>query len=70
MRFKLTVPARINILGNPSDAVEGDFATITAAVNVFAGGLVEPAESLILEMGPRGEIDPKNQSLVIKSESD
>jgi galactokinase/mevalonate kinase-like predicted kinase len=51
MRYQLTVPARINILGNPSDANEGDFATITAAVDVYAGALVEPADKLILEIG-------------------
>jgi galactokinase/mevalonate kinase-like predicted kinase len=36
MMYKLKVPARINILGNPSDANEGDFATISAAVNIYA----------------------------------
>jgi galactokinase/mevalonate kinase-like predicted kinase len=52
----MTVPARINILGNPSDANEGDFATISAAVNVFAGALVEPADKFVIEMGPKNEI--------------
>jgi len=56
MRYHLTVPARINILGNPSDANEGDFATITAAVDIYAGALVEPADNLILEIGPRREL--------------
>ncbi len=49
MPFELTIPARINILGNPSDATEGDFATISAAVDLRAGARVEPAESLVLE---------------------
>jgi galactokinase/mevalonate kinase-like predicted kinase len=49
MGYRLTIPARINILGNPSDANEGDFATISAAVDVRAGGLVEPHMSLVLE---------------------
>ena len=31
MPYRLKIPARINILGNPSDANEGDFATISAA---------------------------------------
>ncbi len=53
MRCHLTVPARINILGNPSDANEGDFATISAAVDLYAGALVEPAEGLVLEIAPR-----------------
>ncbi|HSJ55290.1 MAG TPA: hypothetical protein VLC52_16230 [Anaerolineae bacterium] len=49
MGYKLTIPARINILGNPSDANEGDFATISAAVDVRAGAVVEPDSSLVLE---------------------
>jgi galactokinase len=49
VRYKLTVPARINILGNPSDGNEGDFATISAAVNVYAGATIEPAEGIVLE---------------------
>jgi galactokinase/mevalonate kinase-like predicted kinase len=50
MRYTLSVPARINVLGNPSDANEGDFATISAAVDIRAGAIVEPAEGLILEV--------------------
>ncbi|OQY16838.1 MAG: hypothetical protein B6I35_15350 [Anaerolineaceae bacterium 4572_32.2] len=49
MRYKLTIPARINVLGNPADACEGDFATISAAVDVRAGAVVEPATGLVLE---------------------
>ena len=49
MRYKLTVPARINLLGNPSDANEGDFATISVAVDSYAGAFVEPARGLVLE---------------------
>jgi galactokinase len=48
-KYKLTIPARINILGNPSDANEGDFATISAAVNIRASALIEPAEGIILQ---------------------
>ena len=36
MTYQLKIPARINILGNPSDANEGDFATISAAVDIYA----------------------------------
>jgi hypothetical protein len=43
MHYKLTVPARINVLGNPADANEGDFATISVAVDIRAGALIEPA---------------------------
>ena len=58
MRIDLTIPARINLLGNPSDANEGDFATISAAVNVRAGARLEPAEGLVLESSQRAETDP------------
>jgi galactokinase/mevalonate kinase-like predicted kinase len=52
MIYKLRVPARINILGNPSDANEGDFATISAAVDIYAHAKIEeikPAGHIILE---------------------
>jgi galactokinase/mevalonate kinase-like predicted kinase len=49
MGYRLVIPARINILGNPSDANEGDFATISAAVDVRAGAIVEPDSDLVLE---------------------
>ncbi|HEY73681.1 MAG: hypothetical protein DRJ03_17540 [Chloroflexi bacterium] len=49
MRYQLTIPARVNILGNPSDALEGDHATISAAIDTYAGAAVEPASRLILE---------------------
>ncbi len=49
MRQYLSLPARINILGNPSDANEGDFATISAAVEIRAGAIVEPADHFIIE---------------------
>jgi galactokinase/mevalonate kinase-like predicted kinase len=49
VRYKLTVPARINIVGNPADANEGDFATISVAVDIRAGALIEPDNYLVLE---------------------
>jgi galactokinase/mevalonate kinase-like predicted kinase len=49
MRYHLTLPARINILGNPSDANEGDFATISAAVELFAHASFSEADKLVLE---------------------
>lgn len=49
IRYRLTVPARINILGNPTDANEGDFATISAAVELRAGAWIEPAQGLLIE---------------------
>ncbi len=52
MRYSLKVPARINILGNPSDANEGDFATISAAIDIYAHATIEPlyhSKKIILE---------------------
>lgn len=49
MAFKLTIPARINILGNPSDANEGDFATISSAVDIFAYATIEKAARIFIE---------------------
>ena len=49
MRYQLTIPARINVLGNPSDANEGDHATISAAIDTYAGATIEPAAGLVLE---------------------
>jgi len=53
MRYRLTIPARVNILGNPSDGVEGDHATISAAIETYAGAIVEPADRLALEATTR-----------------
>lgn len=50
MKYRLTIPARINVLGNPADANEGDCATISLAVDLRAGATVEPASRLVLEM--------------------
>jgi glucuronokinase len=55
MRYSLTIPARVNILGNPADANEGDHATISAAVSIWAGAFIEEAEGLVFEQLERGE---------------
>lgn len=47
--FEVKVPARINILGNPSDANEGEHQTISAAVNIWANAKVEAADKIIFE---------------------
>lgn len=49
MGFRVKVPSRINLLGNPADANEGDFATISAAINIYAYAYIEKAEKIILE---------------------
>lgn len=54
-RYRLTIPARINLLGNPADGNEGDHAVISAAIDLYAGAVVEPAEGLLLEMLPSEE---------------
>lgn len=46
MIVHVTVPARVNILGNPTDGNEGDFYTISGAVNIYGGVAVEPADRL------------------------
>ncbi len=53
MRYELTIPARVNILGNPSDAVEGDHCTISAAIGLYAGAFLEPAEQTAIEVWSR-----------------
>lgn len=45
-RYSLSVPARINVLGNPSDGNEGDWHTISAAIELRAGAMVEPSDVL------------------------
>jgi galactokinase/mevalonate kinase-like predicted kinase len=49
MEIKLSIPSRINILGNPGDANEGDFSTISMAINLYARAVLKPAEKIILE---------------------
>jgi len=67
MSITLSVPARVNILGNPSDANEGDFATISAAVEVRAHAMINSASKYILEHRgsnhPPLEFDPSELPL-------
>jgi galactokinase/mevalonate kinase-like predicted kinase len=49
MAYILKAPARINLLGNPSDANEGDFATISTAVDLFAHAIITKAPGIVLE---------------------
>jgi galactokinase/mevalonate kinase-like predicted kinase len=59
-KVKLTIPARINVLGNPSDGNEGDFATISMAIRLYAWAVVEPADGIALAManGPDDNVPP------------
>lgn len=56
-RYTLKIPARINILGNPTDANEGDYHTISGAISIFAGGVIEPAEKLTFDFLQKGDLD-------------
>ncbi len=49
MQYYLTIPARINVLGNPADANEGAHATISVAIEIRAGAFLEPWDELVLE---------------------
>ena len=50
MSILLSVPARINLLGNPTDGNEGAYATISAAVEIRAHGEIEAHENHILKL--------------------
>ena len=65
MNFKLKVPSRINILGNPSDANEGDYATISAAVDLYAHGIISPAEGILIEQKAVTESGLKTANSVV-----
>lgn len=47
--FSVSLPCRINVLGNPSDANEGAHATISAAIAPLSGAFAEASDQLMLE---------------------
>jgi len=49
--FEVKLPARINVLGNPSDANEGAHQTISAAINLY--GRVEVGRATACAFGSR-----------------
>jgi len=54
MAYNLSLPARANLLGNPSDGNEGDFATISTAIELRARARIQPAVDFIFEQsGPQ-----------------
>lgn len=57
--LRVSLPARINIVGSPTDAVEGAYATISAAVDIRGGATFRPAPRLRFERpdGQWGEFD-------------
>ncbi len=44
--LSISLPARINIVGSPTDAVEGAYATISAAVDRRGGARIQAADGL------------------------
>src|SRR5574341_1700590 len=42
----VSLPARINLVGSPTDAVEGAYATISAAVEIRGGARIDAAPDL------------------------
>jgi D-glycero-alpha-D-manno-heptose-7-phosphate kinase len=49
MTIHLSIPSRINILGNPGDANEGDFAVLSAAIEIRAQAEIGPADEIVFE---------------------
>ena len=50
MSVHLSIPARINVLGNPTDGNEGAFGTISAAMDIRAHAIIDSDENYILEL--------------------
>ena len=69
MMFEMIVkvPARINILGNQSDANEGAHQTISSAINIWGEARIEKSEKIIFEYSTEAgesrkiEIEPAPQ---------
>ncbi len=61
MAIHLSVPARVNILGNPTDGNEGAYATISAAVDIRAYGEIEDHEDYILVFGGSSDLSLRFQ---------
>ncbi len=56
--YRLTIPARINILGNPSDGVEGAYATLSAAIDLYAYTTIAPDPAILLEQATASPTGP------------
>ncbi|MBI3785928.1 MAG: hypothetical protein HY270_21250 [Deltaproteobacteria bacterium] len=44
--IRVSLPARINLVGSPTDAVEGAYATISAAVDLRGGAEIDDADGI------------------------
>ena len=62
MTFTLTLPARANLLGNPSDGNEGDFATISAAIELRAWARIQPAADFTFAQSDAQAVPPETYS--------
>lgn len=65
-RYLMKIPARINILGNPTDANEGDYHTISAAISIFAGGVIEPSEKLTFQFLKKDDLENPIDSQTVR----
>jgi galactokinase/mevalonate kinase-like predicted kinase len=61
--IEIVLPARINVVGSPTDAVEGAYGTVCAAIDLYGGARIEPGEALVFRRAdgsarsyPRGQI--------------
>jgi len=66
MRYGVSLPARVNVLGNPSDANEGDHQTISAAIEERGGAFIEEADNFTLELLRR--VQGTDQFTTVESE--
>lgn len=45
--IRVSLPARINVVGSPTDAVEGAYATVSAAIELRGGATIRSGEGLV-----------------------
>lgn len=50
MTLSVSVPGRVNILGNPTDGLEGDFCTLSAALSLRSFGVFELSKDFVVDV--------------------
>jgi len=50
LTISVSVPGRINILGNPTDGLEGDFCTISCAISLRTYGVFEESADFVVDV--------------------
>jgi galactokinase len=50
LTVSVSIPGRINILGNPTDGLEGDFYTISCAITLRTYGVFEESEAFLVDV--------------------